>query len=95
MNRERHIDEERMFTRQQLGPGPRLQAPGADHLHLEAALAVAQGELDVAESRRGEHLAPDELAGTEALDEFGERSAARRFGRQARQSHPSVETIRQ
>ena len=59
-------------TGQSLGPRFALQSPGSDDLHLQVPSVVPHAQLDVSESRRRQHLPPDELPRPEALDELAQ-----------------------
>ena len=59
-----------LFTWQCFGSSLALKAPGSDDLDLEVASSITHAELNVAQGRRGQHLAAHQLTGTQTLDEL-------------------------
>ena len=72
---ERHMQlffEFFLHTRQGLGPRFALQSPRPDDLDLQVPPVVPHAQLNVSKSGRRQHLPPDELPWSEALDELAQ-----------------------
>ena len=61
-----------LHTRQGLGSRFALQSPRPDDLDLQVPPVVPHAQLNVSKSGRRQHLPPDELPWSEALDELAQ-----------------------